>query len=133
MLFYFHIYFLFADDSSAFSDVNDSSFSNTEYEHSPNSQDRNIHPMVYHLPPSSPYQLESSHILPNSHLILPPMSTLSPNPDRLHITLPSLHKSVTNGINPQDKLPSQNSPSRENGLEKLPSMSITAPSWWPHK
>ena len=133
MLFYFHIYFLFADDSSAFSDVTDSSFSNTEFEHSPNSQDRNIHPMVYHLPPSSPYQLESSHILPNTHLILPPMSTLSPNHERLTITLPSLNSGVTNETKPLDKLPSQNSPSKDKHFEKLPPMCITALSWWPQK
>ena len=117
------------DDSSVFSDMTD----HDSFDQSPNSQDGNLHSMVYQLPTRSPFQIESSEPLLHSPILLPPVYSLSPSHERLLIPASSLHNSGPSETKPLDRLPPLDSLRREKFLEKLPSMSITAPSWWPEK
>ena len=128
-------FLLFPDDSSTFSDITDSSFSNANCSRSPDLHQMNLHPMVYQLPSSTPYHppTASTHNLPHSPIFLPPVSLLSPNQDNLIITTTNLPSILSNETKPLDRLPSLKSPDGDASLEKLPSMSITAPSWWPEK
>ena len=128
-------FFLFVDDSSTFSDIADSSLPNVNCNRSPDLREMNLHPMVYQLPTSTPYHppTASTYILAQSPILLPPVSLLSPNQDSLVITTSSLPSILSNETKPFNSLPSLHSLNEDKSLEKLPSMSITAPSWWPEK
>merc|ERR1719483_213367 len=110
------------NDSLTFSDLTDSSFSSRICDQTPETY---LNPMVYQLPSSTPYHLPHSD---SSPILLPSVSLLSPNQDRLIITTSNIPSILTPETNPLHRPPSVPSQHADNSGEKLPSFNITAPS-----
>ena len=92
-------------------------------ESSPGYQDMDVHPMVYHLPDSTQYHPRTHH----HHLVQ--HSTMSPSQEE--VLIPT--SMFLSHVEYHDRLPLTQSQHTDKLLTQLPSMNITAPSWWPEK